>query len=176
MKLPLPPFITLLSILIAILLHVFLPVTRIISYPYNLLGVLIIALGVYLFLSAAKIFGWEKTDIHPKGRPSFFIKRGPYRFSRNPIYLAMITAALGVAVLLGSSVFPLHEVLADVVGLKAGAIQGGQLDVGTHEVVVSGENTGHQFLHLFLGEQVSGCFLQSGEVRHLSKFQHVLQI
>jgi protein-S-isoprenylcysteine O-methyltransferase Ste14 len=77
-----------------------------IPYPYNLLGVLVIGLGFmlvvwanYTLLFVGKI-GLNARE--PFQTPSTLVKEGPYRFSRNPIYLSIIIILIGLAILVGS--------------------------------------------------------------------------
>lgn len=92
-----------LCIIAAILLHVYAPIKIIIFYPWTLIGIGGIGLGILQFISAASLFVKHKTDIRPSGRPSRLIDTGPYRYSRNPIYVANIMVLTGVCVLLGSA-------------------------------------------------------------------------
>lgn len=52
--------------------------------------------GVLLMVMAALAFRRGRTTLHPHGQPKVLMTRGPYRWSRNPIYLAdlMILAGL----------------------------------------------------------------------------------
>ena len=43
------------------------------------------------------------TAIHPLARSSFLVRSGPFRFSRNPIYLGMVLILSGAALALGSA-------------------------------------------------------------------------
>jgi protein-S-isoprenylcysteine O-methyltransferase Ste14 len=60
-------------------------------------GGLVILLAIGLFVSAARTFRAAGTPV-PGNRPTTAIVRtGPYRFSRNPIYLAFSLLQLGIA-------------------------------------------------------------------------------
>jgi protein-S-isoprenylcysteine O-methyltransferase Ste14 len=66
-------------------------------------GVLTIAAGVVLALSAVGIFRRRKTTILPARRPTrTIVDAGPYRFTRNPMYVGMALAYVGGALLLNS--------------------------------------------------------------------------
>ena len=66
-------------------------------------GLLAIAIGISLGLSSALSFRVAGSTILPAGRPTTaIVARGPYRFTRNPMYLAMGLAYLGVAALFNS--------------------------------------------------------------------------
>ena len=43
-----------------------------------------------------------KTTFIPDGTPEVLISSGPFKFSRNPIYLGMLTILVGVAFLMSS--------------------------------------------------------------------------
>ena len=60
-------------------------------------GALLIALGLLLIAWAALHFWLKRTPIEPHHRPKALIVEGPYRLSRNPIYLALVVIALGFA-------------------------------------------------------------------------------
>jgi protein-S-isoprenylcysteine O-methyltransferase Ste14 len=71
------------------------------------IGVIGIGLAVALGLSAVAIFRQHQTTILPAGRSSrAIVQRGPYRFTRNPMYVAMTTAYIGAALLM-NSIWPL---------------------------------------------------------------------
>jgi protein-S-isoprenylcysteine O-methyltransferase Ste14 len=63
-------------------------------------GLLVIAIGISVGISSVVSFRDAGTTILPAGRPTTaIVARGPYRFTRNPMYLAMALAYLGLAVL-----------------------------------------------------------------------------
>ena len=63
-------------------------------------GVVLIAVG--LFITAVRTFRIAGTPV-PGNRPTTTIVRtGPYRFSRNPIYLAFSALQVGIALWMGS--------------------------------------------------------------------------
>jgi len=58
--------------------------------------------GLALAVSAAGLFARYRTTIVPHGRSSTLVVRGPYRFTRNPMYLSMSIVYLGVALWTGA--------------------------------------------------------------------------
>jgi len=98
----LPPTYFLISLALIIGLHFIFPITKIISSPYNWLGILLIVFGGVINFWTDNIFKKEKTTVNPYEKPSILIVSGPFRFSRHPMYLGMVVILLGVAVLLGS--------------------------------------------------------------------------
>lgn len=66
-------------------------------FPGTLIGVILTIAAIALFVLAARTFRIAGTPI-PGNRPTTAIVRtGPYRFSRNPIYLAFSLLQLGLA-------------------------------------------------------------------------------
>ena len=70
--------------------------------PYNLLGLLIIGLGVYLVLQSVLLLRSYNTTLEPGGNPSSLVTKYPYNHSRNPVYLGDLLIALGSATALAS--------------------------------------------------------------------------
>jgi protein-S-isoprenylcysteine O-methyltransferase Ste14 len=90
------------SIITAVILHYFFPVAIVIPFPYNLLGLLIIGLGIYLVLQSVLLLRSYNTTLEPSGNPSSLVTKYPYNYSRNPIYLGDLLIALGSATILSS--------------------------------------------------------------------------
>lgn len=92
-----PPFVYLGAIALGLLLHFAWPVrlvSRAVSVP---LGGTAVLVAVALFLYAVRTFRTADTPV-PGNRPTTTIVRtGPYRYSRNPIYLSFSLLQLGVA-------------------------------------------------------------------------------
>ena len=84
------------------LLYLFLPGVRFISGPWNLLGVAPIAVGVALHATTSQIFARHGTTRAALGEPSVLVVDGPFRWTRNPMYLAGVVILLGSACVLGS--------------------------------------------------------------------------
>jgi protein-S-isoprenylcysteine O-methyltransferase Ste14 len=62
-----------------------------------------IATGVAIGVASVAGFKEAKTTILPAGRPTTaIVDKGPYAFTRNPMYLAMASAYLGLSLLLNS--------------------------------------------------------------------------
>ena len=92
-----PPLVYLGAIALGLLLHFAWPVrlvSRAVSVP---LGGTAVLVAVALFLYAVRTFRTAGTPV-PGNRPTTTIVRtGPYRWSRNPIYLSFSLLQLGVA-------------------------------------------------------------------------------
>ena len=92
-----PPLLYLGTIALGLLLHFAWPVrlvSRAVSMP---LGGTAVLVAVALFLAAVRTFRTAGTPV-PGNRPtSTIVSTGPYRRSRNPIYVAFSLLQLGVA-------------------------------------------------------------------------------
>jgi protein-S-isoprenylcysteine O-methyltransferase Ste14 len=102
MKRILPPTHFLTYLLISVLLHLILPIKQVIFFPYNLLGIILIIAGIILNLWADRIFKDQKTTVKPDEKPTSLIDYGPYKISRNPMYLGMAVILIGAGIILGS--------------------------------------------------------------------------
>jgi len=87
---------------IMVALNSLFPVRRLINSPFNLLGILLIFLGLWVNLWADNLFNLNQTTVEPSGKPSVLITNGPFAFTRHPMYLGFVCFLLGIAVLLGS--------------------------------------------------------------------------
>ena len=75
---------------------------RMIPFPYNHLGWVLIVFGIAFNLWTDNLFKKYKTTVKPYLRPSFFISNGPFRISRNPMYLGMLIILIGTVILFKS--------------------------------------------------------------------------
>jgi protein-S-isoprenylcysteine O-methyltransferase Ste14 len=85
-------------------LHFLWPVTQLINSPYRYFGIVPIGIGMWLNVWADRLFKQRETTVRPFEESSALILDGPFRFSRNPMYLGMVAAIIGVAIVLGSLV------------------------------------------------------------------------
>ncbi len=92
-----PPFVYLGAIALGLLLH-FAWSVRLVSRAASVpIGATVVLVAVALFLYAVRTFQTADTPV-PGNRPTTTIVRtGPYRWSRNPIYLSFSLLQLGVA-------------------------------------------------------------------------------
>ncbi len=102
LKLP-PPIWTLIFIAAAALISFALGWPKVPGLPFWPLG---IALVVFAFIPpvwAALLFRREGTEINPISPANrALVTRGPYRLTRNPMYLGLIIFSLGIAVWIGA--------------------------------------------------------------------------
>ena len=92
-----PPLVYLGSILLGLLLHFAWPLP-LVRHPVGaLVGAGVVLLAVGLFVTAVRTFRAASTPV-PGNRPTTtIVKTGPYRFSRNSIYVAFSSLQVGIA-------------------------------------------------------------------------------
>lgn len=81
-------------------LHRLLPLS--LAPPYPQLGLAVALLGLGLALAALGVMLLARTDPRPDRPDRVLITHGPFRLSRNPIYLGLLLIAAGIALLSGS--------------------------------------------------------------------------
>ena len=96
-----PPIIFLCAILLGIVLSRAWPL-HFVSPSVRLFGPIITACAVVLFLLSYREFRAAGTSVRGSERTTTIVRTGPYRFSRNPIYLAFILLVLGLSVWLNT--------------------------------------------------------------------------
>ena len=67
-------------------------------------GSVLFAAGIGLALWGARTFAAAGATILPTERSTHIVETGPFRFSRNPMYLGMVVALTGAALALGTPV------------------------------------------------------------------------
>lgn len=97
-----PPSIWFACLAGSIVLHFVWPIDSAISFPMNLIGVLLIVAGSVITIWGDQLFKKHQTTIKTSENPTRVVTEGPFRFSRHPIYLGMILVLFGVGALLGS--------------------------------------------------------------------------
>jgi len=98
-----PPVYALLLLALAQLLAVWLPLPVDLSAEW--LALLLGAAGIGLLLWAWFHFRQWRTTPVPFGTPSALVLTGPYRWTRNPMYLGIVLVLVGLVFLLGSPWF-----------------------------------------------------------------------
>ncbi len=91
-----PPLIFVGCSAIGGLAHYFLP-SRVVGYPLSLLiGLLLLLLAMALAIWAVRVLKAAGTNVRPD-RPSLtVVEAGPYRFTRNPMYLSLCLLQLAI--------------------------------------------------------------------------------
>lgn len=105
----------LLLLILSIVSHFVFPARVILQAPFTWSGILIIGAGLYLAFRCRTMFLQNRTTMSPYEYPAVLITTGPFRISRNPVYLAMTAILFGSAVVMGTFVPFLFPVLFIVV-------------------------------------------------------------
>ena len=98
----LPPTLFLFTIILMVVLQWLLPSQQWIAFPYNLIGLLPLAIGLALSIQGSRQFSQINTNIKTFNDPDLFVTDGVFRISRNPMYLGMVIALLGIAMITGT--------------------------------------------------------------------------
>lgn len=101
-KLLLPPVVFLLSVVFMVLLHWQWPWQQWMPRPWNWGATALIVAGLAISQWHARLFHRLGTNIQTFGEPGQLATDGLFRRTRNPMYLGMLLALAGVAVVLGS--------------------------------------------------------------------------
>jgi protein-S-isoprenylcysteine O-methyltransferase Ste14 len=97
-----PPVYLLLSIAVMVSLHFLFPGVTDLVFPWPLLGVIPLALGIGINVVADRSFKQHNTPVKPLEKSTVLITHGVFRVSRNPMYLGIVLILLGIALFLGS--------------------------------------------------------------------------
>jgi protein-S-isoprenylcysteine O-methyltransferase Ste14 len=95
-----PPLIFLTTMMVGGLLHFLLPLRLIPDVLQLPLGIVLFVASMVLGLSAAQRFIQVGTHLEPIRPSTVLVTSGPYRFTRNPIYLGMALFQAGLGVLI----------------------------------------------------------------------------
>ena len=71
-----------------------------IPYPYNLSGLLLTIFGLVMVVWSNFLLLSITTKREPFSKPVKLITNGPYKYSRNPLYMGVIFFFLGLGILL----------------------------------------------------------------------------
>jgi protein-S-isoprenylcysteine O-methyltransferase Ste14 len=98
----LPTGYLLIAMLMILLIHFILPLTRLVPIPWNLVGIIPLGFGIWINLAADKAFHRYGTTVKPFEEPNTLITSGVFSISRNPMYLGFVAILIGIALLLGT--------------------------------------------------------------------------
>lgn len=118
----LPPTYLVSSIIAMLVLYFVFPVLKVICFPWNLLGIVPLAMGIILNLVADGAFKKADTTVKPFEESTVLITTGVFRISRHPMYAGMVLILIGIAVLMGSltpyAIIPVFIVLMEIIFIR----------------------------------------------------------
>jgi len=97
-----PPVLTFLHLAAAFLLGWLVPLPIAAPNDVRWSGILFVLLGLGLAAWAVQQFASAHTTVDPHGSVSSLVTGGPYRFTRNPIYLGMLCILIGFPLAFGN--------------------------------------------------------------------------
>ena len=107
-----PPIIFGLAVVGAAIAQYFLIGSFAFSEARALIGGVVVVLSVILIGASARFFKKAGTPVRPVSPATTIVQSGPYRFSRNPMYVGMAGILFGLSVCLGSPLFLVALVVA----------------------------------------------------------------
>lgn len=112
-----PPFVYLGAIGLGLAIHWFWPMHWLPASIGLPSGVALVLAATALFVSSVRTFRKAGTPVPGNQPTTTIVRAGPYRFSRNPIYLAFTLFQLGLAAWINSvalllAVLPAHALMA----------------------------------------------------------------
>jgi len=96
------PIVFLGGFILGVLLNLFFPIPIWRSVWIAVIGGVPLLLGIWLLVSARSVFKRHMTPLMPWEPTIALVQDGPYRFSRNPIYLAFALMYLGASFIFNS--------------------------------------------------------------------------
>jgi protein-S-isoprenylcysteine O-methyltransferase Ste14 len=97
-----PPVYFFSSLLLMIILSYFMPISHLIYLPLRIFGVILVLLGLAITACGAYCFHQADTPVKTFDKTTTLVTIGPYRYSRNPMYLGMIIILTGTWIALGT--------------------------------------------------------------------------
>ena len=102
-----PPLIWAVTVVLSLLLHFFLgglPMSVLPRAVSRGIGIGLFVIAPLLAIPAVWQMKAAGTNVHPSEPATTIVRGGPYRFTRNPMYLALTLLQIGVAFLLNDAI------------------------------------------------------------------------
>jgi protein-S-isoprenylcysteine O-methyltransferase Ste14 len=98
-----PPQLYLIAIILGGLVHLLWPLPLGFPVALTLIGLTLIAVSLLLMVWASHEFRQAETAVPHKIGASTLVTTGPYRFTRNPMYISLTLLQLGIGLIMGSA-------------------------------------------------------------------------
>ena len=96
-----PPHYFFFCLILALALYSMLPSLNWIKFPWNLLGIILLAAGTYFIYSSYRLLKKHKTAVSFE-KSTYLVTEGVYKYTTNPMYFGAFMFLLGVSLLLGN--------------------------------------------------------------------------
>jgi protein-S-isoprenylcysteine O-methyltransferase Ste14 len=116
-----PPAVALAALAVGVVLHLVVPVEIVPGLATWVLGIPVAIVSLALFLASVREFSRHGTPVRGTEPVITIVATGPYRFSRNPIYLSFVLLHLGIA-LTANRLWILLMVIPTLLYLSLGVI------------------------------------------------------
>ena len=111
-----PPLLWLIGAIVSVLVHFGIGGVRMLPYSVSLiLAIGCLIAGPTLAISALRIMRAAGTNVDPREPTLTIVRTGPYRFTRNPMYLALCLVQAAIGFLLNDAITVLFAVLLGVI-------------------------------------------------------------
>jgi protein-S-isoprenylcysteine O-methyltransferase Ste14 len=97
----LPPTLFIICAILSIILNFIIQI-YIVKYPYNLIGMILLFIGLIISRTGSNQFQKAETNINTFDEPDKLITSGLFKYSRNPMYLGFVITLLGISIILGT--------------------------------------------------------------------------
>lgn len=98
----LPPSLVLMLVVVSVVVGLVFPILGPLHWVVRLVGVLPLGVGLWLNLGGAGLFARVGTNIRTFDDPGELVTSGPFRFTRNPMYLGFVLILVAVALFVGT--------------------------------------------------------------------------
>jgi len=117
----LPPLVYGAAFIMGLLLHLLFPLPILSTTLARGIGVVCVLVSLPLALATLRVLSRARTPVDPMKPTTALVTEGPFRYSRNPIYVALTLLYVGVALLI-NALWILLLVVPAVLVLRYGVI------------------------------------------------------
>jgi protein-S-isoprenylcysteine O-methyltransferase Ste14 len=117
-----PPFLFIGALLLGVALQLLWPVHPWAALPARIVGGILVVIGASFAIPAFRRMRRVGTNVHPAKPTTVIVSDGPYRFTRNPIYVANTALYIGLT-LLFHAFWPLVSLVPALLILHWGVVR-----------------------------------------------------
>lgn len=98
----LPPVLFSGTLLVAILLHLIVPLRLLPRTPAWVVGLLLVGIAIVIMASGVRAMARAQTEMDVRKSTTAIVVDGPFRYTRNPLYISLTLLYLGIAALINT--------------------------------------------------------------------------